>query len=92
MTRATSWAIKAKKMRNLLVIEEEAFDELGLADGRVAAQYEFEIASLHLLRLTNSLIEYLFVVVSSQRLRHFCCSLTLILDANQFDYYSSVPQ
>ena len=43
---------------------------LGLSDGRVATEDQFEVTSLHLLRLTNPLIKDLLVVVSAQCLRH----------------------
>lgn len=49
----------------LVVIEKESFDKLGLADGRVTTKDEFEVTSLHLLRLSNSLVEDLLVVVRS---------------------------
>ena len=49
----------------LLVIKEEAFDKLRLANGRVAAKNQFQVAALHFLRLTDSLVENFLVVVSS---------------------------
>ena len=52
-------------LSHLLVIEKESFDKLGLADGRVTTKDEFEVTSLHLLRLSNSLVEDLLVVVRS---------------------------
>lgn len=48
---------------NLLVIEKETFNELGLSDGRVSQDDELDVASLHLLGLAHFLVEDFFVVV-----------------------------